>query len=430
MESNIIKEDKEKQTTKINKKIHYSWIISFAGLLISGAGLGIINSTMGIFVKPVCDALGFSRGEFTLGASISILVCVILMPAFGSLFKKYGFRKIAIIAAIVCGLVIFGFSFSTKLWHFYALGLINGIFVNGIGIMAVGILVNKWFIDKRGIATGIAYSGSGLLAALLIPITTKLIENNGWQWGYRFLGCISLFILLPVILFIVKDSPEEVGMQPYQDNIDYSNNYTNKSSTDLEGGISKSKAIYSIALWLLAIASFGIALCQAGPHVHTVSFISDIGYSIGYASTISSVYMILLTVSKIVMGVMLDRLGSLKGSLLIGGCCILFPIIALFSSVQIAVWFYIITLSLASSGSTILGVVLTVNYFGRKDFSRIYSIISMFSYIGVAVSSPLLGIIYDSTGSYTIAWYLIAIIGFFVCCCLIGANITSKKLFN
>ncbi|MDL2234103.1 MFS transporter [Ruminococcaceae bacterium OttesenSCG-928-L11] len=407
-------------------KLHYAWVIAFAGMLISGAGVGIVNSTLGVFVRPVCEELGFLRGQFTLYSSISTLVCVVLMPVFGTLFRRFGFRRIAVIGAIACGLVLMGYSFSSKLWHFYLFAFLSGIFVNGIGIMSVGILVNQWFIDKKGLATGIAYSGSGLVAAILIPITNKFIELHGWRWGYRFLAIISLSVLLLVILFVVQNKPEDKGLEPYRTG--ESQKKSAQPSVSLDVGLTREEAFHKTAFWMLAIAVMGITLCQAGPHVHTASFLSDIGYSSAFASSVSSVYMLLLTACKVVMGYVFDKLGSLKGSLLIGGCCVLFPIVALFAANPVIPWVYIVFLAMASSGATILATVLTTNYFGGKDFSRVYSIISMFSYFGITISSPLLGTIYDLTGGYTVAWILIACVGIVVCACLIGTNRLSRSI--
>lgn len=409
-----------------SRKLHYAWVIAFAGLFISGAGIGIFNSCVGVFVKPVCADLGFTRGQFTLYSSISTLVSLILMPIFGSLFRRFGYKRIAIIGSTMCGLSLIGYSFSSHLWQFYTLGVVSGLLINGVGIMSIGILVNKWFIDKKGLATGIAFSGSGLLAAILIPIANMFIELNGWRWTYRFLAFISLCVLISVILFIVKDKPEDMGLEPYRSNGGGKKNA--QPSFGLNVGLTREESFRTGSFWLLAIAALGITLCQAGPHVHTVSFLSDIGYSASYAAAISSVYMLLLTACKIGMGFMLDRLGSLKGSMLIGGCCVLFPILALLAAFPVAPWVYAIILAMASSGSTVLGIILTTNYFGGKDFARVYSIISMFSYIGVAISSPLLGIIYDTTGSYSNAWVLIIGIGIVVCICLLGANQMSKRL--
>jgi MFS family permease len=172
----------------------------------------------------------------------------------------------------------------------------------------------------------------------------------------------------------------------------------------------------------------GITLCQAGPHIHTIAFISDIGYSIAFASVISSAYMIFLTIFKIVMGIVFDRLGSLRGSMLIAGCCVLFPVFALLAGFPVFPWIYALFLGLASSGATILGPILTANYFGRKDFSRVYSLISMFTFVGVAVSSPLYGVIFDVAGSYNLAWIFSLVMGVVVCICLQRAYQTSKRI--
>jgi MFS family permease len=409
-----------------SRKLHYAWVIAFAGLFISGAGIGIFNSCVGVFVKPVCEDLGFTRGEFTLYSSISTLVSLLLMPAFGSLFRRFGYKRIAIVGATVCGLSLIGFSFSSHLWQFYTLGLVSGSLINGVGIMSIGILVNRWFIDKKGLATGIAFSGTGLVAAVLIPIANRFIELNGWRWTYRFLAFVSLCLLISVILFVVSDKPEDMGLEPYRSNGGGKKN--EPSGVGQNAGLTREEAVRTGAFWLLAISALGITLCQAGPHVHTVSFLSDIGYSASYAAAIASVYMLMLTACKVGMGFMLDRLGALKGSMLIGGCCVLFPVLALLAAFPAAPWVYALVLAMASSGSTVLGIILTTNYFGGKDFARVYSIISMFSYIGVAISSPLLGSIYDMTGSYSHAWVLIIGIGVVVCICLLGANRMSRKL--
>ena len=407
-------------------KIHYAWIIAFASVLITGAGVGILNSCFGVFVRPVTESLGFSRGEFTVYGSISILVSVVLMPFYGTLFKRFGFRRIAIVSAIICGLAFIGNSMASQLWQFYIFALLIGLFINGFGIMSIGILINKWFSDAKGLALGIAFSGSGLLAAILIPLSNRFIELHGWRWTFQFLGAVSLFVLVPVIWFIVKDKPEDIGLEPYRSSKNQEKDA--QSSNNLNAGLTREQAFRTPSFWLLIAAVTGIALSQAGPHVHTVAFLSDIGYSTAFVSIITSAYMLLLTGSKVIIGLLFDRLGSLKGSVLIGGSCVLFPILALFASFPVVPWFYALFLSLASSGSTILGTVLTINYFGRKDFPRIYSIVSVFIYIGVAVSSPVLGVIHDVTGGYSFAWLLIIGMGIAVCISLLGAYRMSKKV--
>ena len=400
-------------------KLHYGWLVSFAGLLIMGAATGIYNATLGVFVKPVCEDLGFLRGQFTLTGSISIIIAVVLMPFFGSIFQKYGFRRIALAGTVVIGLALYGQSVSGKLWHFYLCSSLVGICLNTNGIMAVGILVNRWFVDKKGLATGIAFAGSGVLPAIVIPMANRFVELYGWRWTYRFVSSVSLAILLPVILFVVKDKPEDAGLEPYRDK-------AARPEAAAIGGLTRGEALRSPVFWLLAAVAMGVTLAQAGANIHTISFMRDLGYSVGFASTIAAVFLISNTAFKILIGMVLDRLGS-KAALLFGVSCILFPAFALFAKYRFVPFAYAIFLSLATAGATILNTFLTAEYFGRKDFSRIYSLVSMFSYMGMVISFPGLGFVYDVTGSYSYGWYIIMAIGTIVCVSLLAAEGINRK---
>jgi MFS family permease len=233
-------------------------------------------------------------------------------------------------------------------------------------------------------------------------------------------------VLLPVILFVIKDGPVYIGLKPY--GLYKAGAKTGVSSNAEESGLTRSEAVRTSSFWILSLAGMLLTFCQGGLHVHTISFLSDIGYTAGFAAAVSSTYMIILTGCKVGMGYVFDRLGSLKASLLIGGCCALFPVFGLFAAIPFVPWIYVTFLGIASSGSSVLGSVLTANYFGRKDYSRVYSIISMFSYIGTAASAPFMGSIFDTTGSYTLALILMASTGVAVCVCLYAAYRTSKRI--
>ncbi len=119
-----------------------------------------------------------------------------------------------LLSAVCCGLVPIGYSFSTRLWQFYALAVINGLMINGITMMAIGVLVNNWFIQKKGIAIGISYSGLRMMAAIMVPVAGSVIENFGWQWGGT--GCWvprgSFFWCRRFCLWL--RSPCEMGLCP------------------------------------------------------------------------------------------------------------------------------------------------------------------------------------------------------------------------
>lgn len=409
-------------------KLHYGWVVVFASLILAGLGSGVFASTLGVFVKPICDDLGFARGQFMLYSTIYFIVNVSLMSVFGSMFQRFGFRRVSAVCVIGLSLALFGYSFSRQLWQFYACAFFSGLFINGISLMAVGILVGRWFIARRGLASGIAYSGSGLMAAALLPICNRLNEAFGWSWTFRFLGVFELALALPIILLIIRDKPEDMGLQPFGAEQIQSATSFGKRTAGLNTGLTRSEALRTPSFWLLFIAITGIALCMAGANSNTVTILSDVGYSAGYAATVSSAYMVVLTICKVSIGHVLDRIGPLKGALLIGGSCVVFPIVALFLRVPVAPWIYICFLAIAGSGCSVLGTVLTSEYFGRKDYSRIYSVIAMATQLGAAFSTPLLGFIYDHTGGYDIAWYLFATLAVGVCLLLVQSHRGSKTI--
>ena len=72
----------------MKRKVHYAWIIAVFAMLISGAGSGIFISTLGVFVKPVCELYGFQRASFTLYSTIFFIVLgKRIMPGFSALYR-------------------------------------------------------------------------------------------------------------------------------------------------------------------------------------------------------------------------------------------------------------------------------------------------------------------------------------------------------
>ena len=407
-------------------KIFYGWFIVLAGIIITAAGIGIFNSTNSVFVKPICDELNLSRGEFTLHRTIITLIGAFLMPLYGKIIKRYGIKKIFLTSSVSLALVTVGYSFATQLWHFYAIAAINGVFINGVNFMVVGIMVGQWFDDKKGFATGLAYCGSGLGAAIMVPIVGQMIEQFGWRWSYRGMSIIAVLILIPTVLFIVKERPESMGLKPYTDK--------NKSTADtLEkqgafAGIAFKQALRTPTFWMLAVSFLLISICAGGPNTHTIPYLTDIGYSPAFAASILSLTMIVLTAGKILLGFIFDRFGTLSGSLFVAVCCLGYPLLAMAALNPAAPWAYAVLLGLASCGFSVPVMVLITKYFGNKDIPILFSVCTMITTFGTSASVPMMGAIYDITGSYKWAWTLLFIFAVIITICLIGANVTSRRI--
>jgi len=397
-----------------------------ACVLIAAAGIGFHN-TASIFIRPVTEDLGLSRGEFTFFRTIIVIFGAALLPLYGKIAQRFSIKKVMLVGTTVSSLSLVGYALCTYLWQFYLVAVINGLFVNASHFMMIGILIGRWFKDKRGLALGIAFAGSGFGAAIMVPLASWIIEIAGWRWGFGFSGMAALVVLIPTILLLVKESPESMGLSPYEKE----NDGNNSPAIDHKvKGLTLSEAWKTPAFWLLAIALLGISISASAPNAHTAPYLGDLGYPVYVVSAVVSLTMIVLTGGKIIMGHVFDRFGTMFGGIILGVFCVLSPVFALLAVHPTAPWLHAIFLGLASTGFSIPVNIFALKFFGEKDFPAILSILSMIMAFGAAFSPPSMGLVYDFVGNYIFAWQFLVILGVIVILCLVGVNLTGKKLIN
>lgn len=393
-----------------SKRIFHGWINVIACLLILAIGMGVLSNTASIYIKPVCDDLGFSRGAFSLHRTILSIVGLLCMPLFTRLLPKYGSKKILLVCSIGLALSVIGFSVSTQLWHFYVFGAMYGLFTNGISFFLIGTLINYWFIDKKGLATGIAYCGSNIGGAIAVSVIGNLMDTIGWRWAYAGSAILTITLLVPIILLMVKDRPEQHGMTPYQEK---KATQADPSSVQFSG-VLLSDAQKTPVFWVMLFAFFLFAT-GCGTPSHLTAFLSDNGYSVVMATTLTSVYQISVAVNKISIGALIDKLGISVGGFLLGLSCIGVPVTALLVHFQIAAWLHVILVGFICAGYSIAISIYVSKLFGNLDFSSILGVFSMDTTLGATVTTPFMGAIFDTTGSYRLSWIILLI------CAVLGA---------
>jgi len=403
-------------------KIFYGWFIVAACMLVAAAGIGFHN-TASIFIRPVTEDLGLSRGEFTFFRTIITAVSAGLLPMYGKLAKRFKIKNIMLVGTVCSALSLISYSFASQLWHFYSLAIINGLFVNAAHFMLIGILINRWFEDKRGLALGIAFAGSGLGAAVMVPMVSQVIELAGWRWGFGFSAGARWMVIIPRVLFLIKEHPEDKNLTPYKTG---NNNQTPADPNRIPTGLMLSQARKTPTFWILAVAFLCIAVGAGASNAHTAPHLGDLGYSSVFYSAVVSFSLLTLTTGKIFIGHVFDRFGLYVGGAVLGISLTLSPIFALLSANPVAPWFHAFFLGLGSTGFSIPINIYTMKFFGEKDFTAILSIMSMITAFSAAFAAPVMGLAYDFLGSYTSAWVVLVVLGIVVFICLAAANFISK----
>ena len=400
---------------KAPKKFFYGWIIVLCCTLLMAVGTGIFVNCVGIFVKPVCEDLGFERGTFTLYTTITSVLSMLAMLVFGELYRKNP-RRIRLYIAIggLTGcLVFFGYSLSSKLWHFYTLSAIYGCVATTLAGISVTTLVNNWFVDKRGLATGLAFAGSGVSAAIMTPVLTTVVTDYGWRMGYRTMSLVSFIILIPAML-LIRLEPSDKGLLPYGVTPHPSEEDKRSIPVIEQTGLTRAQAVKTSSFYFQSIGIFCLSLAGMGISNHAISYFTDIGYSPLTASTAMSLVMTIMIGAKILLGAVFDKIGSVPSAILTGLCMIASTLSIRFAGAG-AFMPYVFSVCFGFGYST-----LTVPYsyligqnFGTREFSSIYSLICTLGSLGGGIAATLTGMLYDRLGSYYPVWTI-----YFVLACL------------
>lgn len=390
---------------KQKSKIHYAWWILIALSIIVGLGKGGLNNTAGQFLPFVTQDLGIGMGQLSLYFSVSAVVTMLFLPIGGKLMAKYDIRLILVVGiALQAGaFALFGAMSSVWGWYILAIPLaVGGVFIT---VIAGPVLINQWFKKKNGLALGILSAAGGLLGAIVQPVTGNLIANEGWRFAYIALGVAVLVIVVPIILSIIKKSPQARGLQPYGAGAELvgdgqQNDFSNQ-------GISMQIARKSPAFYAL-VAFFFIITSVASFSMHIPQFLIDKGFDASAAGSIMGIYMVGVLIGSLAIGVLTDKIGSKMTAIfaMVAGA-VAAGLLLTVSSTSVLT-FAVGLLGVISSSIGTLGPALASNLFGNRDYSQIYSTASMGLAISSIVAIPVYGFLYDTFNNYTIS--LIAII--------------------
>lgn len=392
------------------RKIFYGWWIVVGAFFLNFAGIGIIMNSMGVFIKPVSESLGFTRGGFTLYFTIAALAMMVMAPVMGKLLERYDIRIIMTISTAMMAASFALFSQCRTLTQFYILALFLGIGSAGSHIIPVSMMITNWFIDKRGLAMGIVFAATGVGGLIFNPLANWIIMHHSWQAAYLAFGLIIGVFSIPTAIFIVRAKPSDKGLLPYGGEAAVA-----RQSLSEQGGLTATEALRDRAFWLLAVIILLVAIANMGVLHHIVPYLTDIGYSSTTATALMSLHMAMLIFGKVLTGSLADRLGLLK-SYLVCMMGLVIAIVLLYGAqlMWVAVVFSVL-FGFSIAVRTVLPPLMTARVLGQKHFAVIYGFLNIFTTLGTAVGVPLSGFIYDWTKSYSLAFAL------YIGLCLIAA---------
>ncbi|MHB8908161.1 MAG: MFS transporter [Syntrophales bacterium] len=396
-------------------KVFYGWWIVLVASILSIYGNGVFYYGFSTFVKPVIQELAWSMTVVSGAFSIYRLEAGIAAPVVGYLLDRIGPQKLVFAGGLVTGGGFIYLSQVTTILPFYAAIIIVSFGWSAFSGGAVGNpLVGKWFVKKRGSAIGIYNAATGL-AGLLVPGVAYLIVHYGWRSTLLIMGPLTWLIVLPLSFFL-KHSPEHHGLLPDgrpSDPVVDDAYQTGKAAEVPEVDFSLRKSMATSAFWILTACFSMQQITQSTVFVHLIPYLIDLGVNPTSAASVVSLIALTSTAGRYGFGWLGDRFS--KKWLLI----ILFLIqpIAIFSLIRVRVFMdiipFVLLYSTAYGGTVVLKATVTGDYYGRKNYGKIFGAIQGFSTFG-GIAGPLIaGLVYDIYGSYQLAFISFAVMMIF-----------------
>ncbi|WP_215908825.1 MFS transporter [Phreatobacter stygius] len=375
-----------------NPRLFHGWLVVAGAFAVTFVGFGSAY-TFSAFLESLQRDFAASRGSVSLVFSLAGFLYFGLGIVSGPLADRWGSRSLAIIGMVLTGLGLIFAGMAGSLTQVYlAYGLGVGLGVGCSYVPAVGA-VQRWFVKRRGFASGLAVSGIGVGTLVMPPLAAVLIEAFGWRQAYLVLGCLAVVVGVGMALLIEND-PRDRGLSPDGDPV--------QAGVPLAQpqGFSVREAIRSrrfIGLYAACVfCSFGLFV----PFVHLVPYALDHGVAPASAVLLLGMIGVGSTAGRFFLGGLADRMGRQLALLaMFAGMALALAIWAVSTGLW-ALAAFAFAYGVFYGGFVAILPALVMDYFGGRNVSGIIGVLYTSVAFGTLVGPSAAGFAFDFSRSY------------------------------
>jgi MFS family permease len=369
----------------------YAWtrLATTLALMTIGSGSMYI---MAVVLPTVQAEFGVARAGASLPYTLMMIGFGLGGIAMGKLADRHGLFTVLMIGAggLGAGFIAAGLSGSLM-----AFALAHGVLIGALGSSATfAPLVadtSLWFVKRRGIAVAICASGNYVAGAVWPPVVQHFVATQGWRATYIGLG-VFCAVTIPLLALLMRPRPPAAAIAPLR-------HATAAVPSERPFGLSLNHAQA-----LLCVAGVACCVAMAMPQVHIVAYCGDLGYGAARGAEMLSLMLVCGIVSRIVSGLICDRIGGLRtlllGSVLQGLALLLFlPFDGLVSLYVVSALF-----GLFQGGIVPSYAIIVREHFPPAEAGARVGTVLMATLFGMALGGWMSGKVFDLTGSYHAAF--------------------------
>ncbi len=382
----------------------YGWWIVCCTFSVLFIAYGI-QFSFGAMLPAISADLAWDRATLSMPYALYVFLYGFLGIVSGPLTDRYGPRAVIAGGALLLGLGWGFFSFVELPWHVYAaVGLIAAMGMSAVFVPCNATVV-RWFVRRRGLAVSLSSSGASFGNMLVPPLVTWLLQFYDWRTTYLGLAVVGGLLIFFVSLFIVRD-PESRGLRPDGDGV---SSQPGSGDTPIEEAIWQlAEARRTSVLWILTAIFMSTWLVIFTPMVHLPAGAIDLGLRAIDGAYLLSAIGAGGIFGRLSTGVISDHIGrrpALAGVLALQAIAfVLFARAEDYGVLAIGSLLF----GFSYGGGTVLFPAIVADYFGRASAGAIVGFIFGIAGAAAAFGPPFAGWLYDSTGSYSLAYWVCA----------------------
>lgn len=386
------------------RPVFYGWVVvgALGTTLFLSAGLGFY--ALGVFVTPLEDAFGWSRGQVSVAMTISTVVSGLMGPVAGWLLGRWGSRKLLSTAAVVTGASFAAIGLTPALWYLYLAFVWMAVGRAGMMMVPASAIAANWFVRRRGLATGVMTAGIGLGGLVMAPAVALLIDAVGWRGAFGALGAGMIAVALPLTLWVIRQHPSELGLAPDGDPDDAQDDRRPGAAVRGLAGLDLAATVRTPAFWSITAALSLVFATQSAMLLHVVPYLEGERMERARAAAVLGAISGIGIAGKIGAGYAADRLSPrvVMASAFLVQACALAILLLVGAAPGLALFAALFGVSMGSVVA--LQPLVLADYFGLRAFASIMGVVTMFGMVISALGPAAAGFIYDAAGSYTAAF--------------------------
>ncbi|SNT30022.1 MFS transporter [Rhodococcoides kyotonense] len=389
-------------------RIHPAWLVAAAAFLALFAAAGF-RGAPGALMVPLHDEFGWSMGSMSLAVSLNLMLYGLVAPFAAALMDRFGMRLIACLALMLVAAGAAGSIAMTASWQLLVFwGLLIGSGTGAMALVFAATIADRWFVRRRGLVMGVLTAGAATGQLVILPPVAALADGIGWRPASLVIAATAL-VAAPLVWLMIRDYPSDRGVLPFG-----ADPKTYDAPARTSGG-AVARAFDGLAVaartrsfWALAIA---FAICGATTNgligIHFIPSAHDHGMPAPAAAGLLAAVGVFDIVGTIASGWLTDKFDPRK--LLVGyyafrGVSLLLLPWLLAEHVHPSMLLFVVVYGLDWVATVPPTAALCREIFGSRS-SIVFGWVFAAHQIGAAAAAFSAGVVRDSFGTYTYAWW-------------------------